>query len=248
LPLSAVWGDGTVSSSDGQRFGLQASSLLGALYPRYFGYYAQALTVYPHIADQHSVFHTQVIACSVREAMHVLEGLSATDTILRPKEHVVDQHAYTDQRFARCHWLGYSWMRRLNVSQQTRYKPDRATSYGQLEAVFMGPVDVALIRQQWDPRVRVAAALRHRTAPAHIVLPRFSSSAPSERLAKALTALARRSGPSISCAISTRNRSARGCNSSSTGVRAAIRSRGASFLPIRSRRLLLEPRMLYSDH
>jgi len=29
LPLSAVWGDGTVSSSDGQRFGLQASSLLG---------------------------------------------------------------------------------------------------------------------------------------------------------------------------------------------------------------------------
>ena len=26
LPLSAVWGDGTVSSSDGQRFGLQASS------------------------------------------------------------------------------------------------------------------------------------------------------------------------------------------------------------------------------
>ena len=31
LPLSAVWGEGTVSSSDGQRFGLQASSLLGSL-------------------------------------------------------------------------------------------------------------------------------------------------------------------------------------------------------------------------
>jgi TnpA family transposase len=46
LPLSAVWGDGTVSSSDGQRFGLQASSLLGSLYPRYFGYYDRAVTVY----------------------------------------------------------------------------------------------------------------------------------------------------------------------------------------------------------
>jgi hypothetical protein len=45
LPLSAVRGDGTVSSSDGQRFGLQASSLLGSLYPRYFGYYDKALTV-----------------------------------------------------------------------------------------------------------------------------------------------------------------------------------------------------------
>lgn len=42
VPLSAVWGDGTVSSSDGQRFGLQASSLLGSLSPRYFGYYDQA--------------------------------------------------------------------------------------------------------------------------------------------------------------------------------------------------------------
>ena len=45
VPLSAVWGDGTGSSSDGQRFGLQASSLLGALSPRYFGSYDPALTV-----------------------------------------------------------------------------------------------------------------------------------------------------------------------------------------------------------
>ncbi len=85
LPLSAVWGDGTVSSSDGQRFGLQASSLLGSLYPRYFGYYDKALTVYTHTSDQHSVFHTQVISCSVREAIYVLDGLLNNDTILRPK-------------------------------------------------------------------------------------------------------------------------------------------------------------------
>src|SRR5262249_10604366 len=39
LDLSSVWGDGTRSSSDGQRFGVRASSLLGVLYPRYFGYY-----------------------------------------------------------------------------------------------------------------------------------------------------------------------------------------------------------------
>ena len=66
--LSAVWGDGTVASSDGQRFGFQASSLLGSLYPRYFGYDDKAVTVYTHVADQHSVFHTQVIAGGRREA------------------------------------------------------------------------------------------------------------------------------------------------------------------------------------
>jgi TnpA family transposase len=191
LPLSAVWGDGTVSSSDGQRFGLQASSLLGSLYPRYFGYYDHALTVYTHISDQHSVFHTQVIACSVREAIYVLDGLLNNDTVLRPKEHFVDQHGFTDQLFGLCHLLGFSLMPRLNVSKQTLYKVDRSKSYGHLDEVITSTVDTALIREQWDQLVRVAASLRNRTAPAHVVLRRLASSAPSDRLAKALTALGR---------------------------------------------------------
>jgi len=191
IPLSAVWGDGTVSSSDGQRFGLQASSLLGSLYPRYFGYYDQALTVYTHVADQHSVFHTQVIACSLREATYVLDGLLHNNTVLRPKEHFVDTHGYTDQLFGLCHLLGYSLMPRLTVSKQTLYKLDRTQHYGRLDEVLQSTVDLALIREQWDQLVRIAASLRNRTAPAHVVLQRLASSAPSDRLAKALTALGR---------------------------------------------------------
>ena len=133
-----MWGDGSVSSSDGQRFGLQASSLLGSLYPRYFGYYDQALTVYTHTSDQHSVFHTQVISCSVREAIYVLDGLLNNDTVLRPKEHFVDQHGFTDQLFGLCHLLGFTLMPRLNVSKQTLYKLDRTKSYGVLDDVITG--------------------------------------------------------------------------------------------------------------
>lgn len=191
LPLSAVWGDGTVSSSDGQRFGLQANSLLGSLYPRYFGYYDKALTVYTHTSDQHSVLHTQVIACSVREAIYVLDGLLNNDTILRPTEHFVDQHGFTDQLFGLCHLLGFSLMPRLNVSKQTLYKLDRTKSYGALDDVITGTIDTEIIREQWDQLVRVVASLRNRTAPAHVVLRRLASSAPSDRLAKALTALGR---------------------------------------------------------
>lgn len=191
LPLSAVWGDGTVSSSDGQRFGLQASSLLGALYPRYYGYYDRAVTVYTHIADQQSVLHTQVIACSVREALYVLDGLLENHTILRPKEHFVDQHGFTDQLFGLCHLLGYSLMPRLPLPKQQLYKLDRTRHYGRLDEVIRGTVDTELIREQWDQLVRVAASLRNRTAPAHVVLQRLASSAPSDRLAKALAALGR---------------------------------------------------------
>ena len=60
-----------------------------------------------------------------------------------------------------------------------------------LDEVITSTVDTALIREQWDQLVRVAASLRNRTAPAHVVLRRLASSAPSDRLAKALTALGR---------------------------------------------------------
>lgn len=48
LPISSVWGSGLRSSSDGQRFGLQEDSKIGPYYPRYFGYYGNALTLYTH--------------------------------------------------------------------------------------------------------------------------------------------------------------------------------------------------------
>src|SRR5208337_2142619 len=61
LKLSGLWGDGRRSSSDGQRFVVERKSLLGSVYPRYFGYYDQALQIYTHTSDQHSVYATHVI-------------------------------------------------------------------------------------------------------------------------------------------------------------------------------------------
>lgn len=80
LPLSAVHGTGTLSSSDAQRFGTRASSLLASYYPRYYGYYEKAIGIYTHISDQSAVFSTQVISCSPREALYVLDGLLANNT------------------------------------------------------------------------------------------------------------------------------------------------------------------------
>jgi len=91
LGFSGLWGAGTMSSSDGQRFGIQASSLLASFYPRYFGY-ERAVTLYTHTSDQYSVFGTRAISCSAREALYVLDGLLENDNILRPREHSTDTH------------------------------------------------------------------------------------------------------------------------------------------------------------
>jgi TnpA family transposase len=192
LELAAVWGDGSASSSDGQRFGVQESSLLAGFYPRYFGFYDRAVTVYTHVSDQFSVFAERTISCSVREAIYVLDGLLENDTILRRREHYTDTHGFTEQLFELCYLLGFSFMPRLkDLADQQLYKVDRGRSYGVIDPLFRGAIDVALVREQWDPLVRVAASLRARPAPVHVVLDRLAASSPSDRLAKALTMLGR---------------------------------------------------------
>lgn len=190
LPLSELFGSGDISSSDGQRFGVQRSSLLALLYPRYFGYYDRAVAVYTHISDQYSVFSTQVISCGPREALYVLDGLLNNDTKLRPREHTTDTHGYTEQLFGLCYLLGFSFMPRLkDLPDQRLYQFDRSIDVGSLKPLFHGCVDLELIREQWDQLVRTAASLKSRVAPAHIVLHRLVNASPSDRLAKALTAL-----------------------------------------------------------
>lgn len=105
LPFSATWGDGTTSSSDGQRFAVQRDGLLGAVYPRYFGYYDRALTLYIRLSDRFGVFATQAISCAPREAGYVLDGLPENNTLVRPQVHTTDTHGFTEQLFGLCYLL-----------------------------------------------------------------------------------------------------------------------------------------------
>lgn len=192
LPFSATWGDGTLSSSDGQRFAVQQEGLLGTVYPRYFGYYDRAITLYTHLSDRFGVFATQAISCAPREAGYVLDGLLENDTLVRPLAHTTDTPGFTEQLFGLCHLLGIAFLPRLkDLPDQQLYKLDRGTDHGPLEPLFRGVVDTALIAEQWDPLVRIAASLRDRTAPAHVVLQRLINASPADRVSKALAALGR---------------------------------------------------------
>ena len=181
-----------MSSSDGRRFGLQGSSLLGSFYPRYFGYYDRAIKIYTHTSDQFTVFSTKAISCGPREAVYVLDGLLENDTVLRPHEHCADTHGYTEHIFGLCYLLGFAFMPRLkDLKDQQLYRLDRHVGFGAVDAIIRSTVDTELIREQWDQLVRVAASLRDRTAPANVVVGRLANSGRSDRLSKALTALGR---------------------------------------------------------
>ena len=192
LELSAVWGDGRRSSSDGQRFAIERDSLIGSIYPRYFGFYDRAVTLYTHTADQYSVYATRVIACTPREAGYVLDGILENDTILQIREHSSDTHGFTEQLFGLCALLGLSFMPRLkDLSDQVLYRASRHANYGTLQPLFRGVVDTGLIIEQWDQLVRIAASLKDRLTPAHVIMQRLINASPADRVAKALTALGR---------------------------------------------------------
>ena len=194
MKLSKTWGDGTSSSSDGQRFGVEKSSLLATFYPRYFGHYDRAVTVYTHTSDQYSVYHTDVISCAAREAVYVLDGLLENSTLLRPQMHFTDTHGYTEHLFALCYLLGSSFMPRIkNLSHQQLYKlgPQHLDCCAGFKDIFSGRIDLALIEEQWDSIVRIAASLKGKTAPAHLIVGRLAKAPSADRLAKAITQLGR---------------------------------------------------------
>jgi hypothetical protein len=134
LELSGVWGDASHVSSDGKRWGVQGNSLLAGFYPRYFGYYDRAFTLYSHVSDQFSGFGARGISCSPREALYVLDGLLENDTILRPHEHYTDTHGATEHLFGMCHLLGFSFMPRLKDSASVPCRSTLSTAPGRTVA------------------------------------------------------------------------------------------------------------------
>jgi TnpA family transposase len=192
LPLSAVHGTGTLSSSDAQRFGMRARSLLASYYPRYYGYYEKAIGVYTHISDQYAVYSTKVISCSPREALYVLDGLLENNTILQIREHTTDTHGFTENIFALCHLLGFYFMPRIrDLKDQQLYRIDRFVDYGVFTPLLTKTADLTIVEEQWEEMIRVALSLKRRTAPAHVIVQRLTNSFPSDRLSKAFTNLGR---------------------------------------------------------
>lgn len=190
-PISKAFGDKSWSGSDAERFGIQASSLLGSCYPRFFGYYDQAISIYTHIADTFDVFSTQVISCAEREATYVLTGLlAAYKSDIHPQFHCTDTHGFTEHVFALSYLLGFSFCPRLkDLKEQRLYKISKDKNYGALEPLFSGVINMQLIHDNWDQIVRIIAALKNGHIPAHVIIQKLANR--TDHVAKAIQELGR---------------------------------------------------------
>jgi TnpA family transposase len=191
LPFAAYWGEGTTSSSDGQRFRAgghgQASGYRNAKYGNEPG-----VLFYTHISDQYAPFHTKVINSPVRDATHVLDGLLYHESELRIEEHYTDTAGFTDHVFALCHFLGFEFAPRIaDLADKNLYVPGKSGDWPVLSSLIGGSISRRLIEREFDDVVRLAASIQQGTVTASLILRKLSAYPRQNGLAVGLRELGR---------------------------------------------------------
>lgn len=190
-PFAEHWGDGTTSSSDGQRFktGNHAGNS-GHINPKYGT--DPGKLFYTHISDQYAPFNSKVINVGVRDSTYVLDGLLYHESDLRIEEHYTDTAGFTDHVFALMHLLGFRFAPRIRDLKDTKlYIPKGKLSYDALKPMIGGTLDIAQIRSHWDEILRLSTSIKQGTVTASLMLRKLSSYPRQNGLAVAMRELGR---------------------------------------------------------
>ena len=186
LPLAALWGGGTLSSSDGQRFPVSVKTRNAVSVPRYFGY-GRGLTYYTWTSDQYSQFGTKVVPTTIRDATYVLDEILDNETELTILEHTTDTAGYTDLVFGLFDLLGMQFSPRLaDLAGKTLYCINKKIKYKNINSLITGKINLELISRHWDELLRIAGSLKQGYVTASLLISKLQSPQQKNALTKAL--------------------------------------------------------------
>lgn len=190
-PFAGHWGDGTASSSDGQRFKAGGhAEARGNFNPKYGS--EPGVQFYTHVSDQYAPFHTRVINVGVRDATYVLDGLLHHESDLRIEEHYTDTAGFTDHVFALMTLLGFRFAPRIrDLADKRLFILGRSGDYPALSPLLGGTINSKSIRAHWDEILRLATSIRQGTVTASLMLRKLGSYPRQNGLAVALRELGR---------------------------------------------------------
>ncbi|MEO7195939.1 MAG: Tn3 family transposase [Pseudonocardiaceae bacterium] len=188
LELAKVFGGGTMSSSDGQRFPVRGKSTTAREMTVFGG---RVLSTYTHVSDQHSTYGTKVIVTSTREAQYVLDDFLGNATDLPVHEHATDTHGVTLINFALFDLVGKVLSPRIrDLGKITLCRDDTQTEIAKLYP-HAGPLLGArwnedLVADCWPDLLRMAGSLKYGQATASLVVGKWSAASRQNTLAAAL--------------------------------------------------------------
>ena len=175
LPLSRVWGGGTLSSSDGQRFPVSVKNRMAVSLPRYFGY-GQGVTFYSWTSDQFSQYGTKATVSTVRDSTYVLDEILDNETELPILEHTTDTAGYTELVFALFDLLGLQFSPRIrDLGGQRLYRAPGDYGYRHIESLLSGTIKTDKIVGRWDDMLRVVGSLKLGWVTASLFLNKLTS-------------------------------------------------------------------------
>lgn len=186
LPISAVWGDGATSSSDGQFFrsGKRGGGA-GEVNARYG--VDPGFSFYTHVSDQHAPYHARVISAATHEAPYVLDGLLHHGSSLQIAEHYTDTGGETDHVFALCTLLGFRFCPRLRDFQDRRLVSiSPPSAYPGLAPIMGRKVRADVIKEHWGDILRLVASLKAGHAAPSAMLRKLAAYERQNQLAVAL--------------------------------------------------------------
>ncbi|MEU4381746.1 Tn3 family transposase [Micromonospora echinofusca] len=189
LAFAKVFGGGTMSSSDGQRFPTRGKSLTARAMNTFFA--DEGLSTYTHVSDQHSTYGTKVIVPTTREAHYVLDDFLGNATDLPIAEHATDTHGVTLINFALFDLVGKALTPRIrDLGKVTLCRDDTPTvvnaCYPHAGPLLTDRLDQDLIVDMWPDLLRMAGSLKFGQATASLIVGKWSAASRQNTLAIAL--------------------------------------------------------------
>ena len=175
LPFAAHWGDGTTSSSDGQRFKAgshaQESGYRNAKYGDDPG-----VLFYTHVSNQYAGYQIKVINAPVRDATHVLDGLLYHESDLKIDEHYTDTAGFTDHVFAMFHLHGATYAPRIaDLPDKRLYVPGKPSEWPALAAIIGGSLDTKVIEAPFEDILRMVVSTATGTVTVSLLLRKLAA-------------------------------------------------------------------------
>ena len=180
------------TSSDGQKFEVQADSLNANYSFKYFGK-GKGVSIYSFIDERHLLFYSTVISAAERESAYVIDGLMHND-VIKSDIHSTDTHGYTEAVFGAMHLLDFSYAPRIkNLKRQRLYLFKSRQDVGRSDwmAAPSGYIDRLLIENQWDEILRFIATIKLKETTASDLFRRLNSYSIQHTLYRALKAFGR---------------------------------------------------------
>jgi TnpA family transposase len=190
-PFAAVWGDGHISSSDGQFFPAGGRGEASLEYNAKYGKRPGA-SIYGFLSNRFASFFSRMIQASESEAPYVLDGLLHNESSVEIHEHATDTAGATETTFSMFHAFGYRLIPRIrNLGNRRLFVIDPDPAYEPLDALMAGAVNMEVIEQHWDEVLRLKASIGAGLVPPSVILKKLSASPRQNRLNQALREMGR---------------------------------------------------------